>query len=140
MTQFKNFLRFIAIQQRSGQLWEVESSLILNIFKQRPENQINIYKRFMKECIHTHTHTHTHTHIYIYIYIYIHTGFPGGSVVKNPPANAGDASLIPGLGRSSGRGHGNPLLIFLPRESHEQRSLASYSPWGHKESDMIEET
>ena len=28
------------------------------------------------------------------------TGFPGGSVVKNPPANAGDAGSIPGLGRS----------------------------------------
>ena len=27
-------------------------------------------------------------------------GFPGGSVVKNPPANAGDRNLIPGLGRS----------------------------------------
>ena len=29
--------------------------------------------------------------------------FPGGSVVKNPPANAGDMGLIPGSGRSSGR-------------------------------------
>ena len=29
-------------------------------------------------------------------------GFPGGSVIKNPPANAGDADLIPGLGRSPG--------------------------------------
>ena len=36
-------------------------------------------------------------------------GFPGGSVVKNPPANAGDRNLIPGLGRSPGGGHGNPL-------------------------------
>ena len=36
-------------------------------------------------------------------------GFPGGSVVKNPPANAGDVGLIPGLGRSSGGGKGNPL-------------------------------
>ena len=36
-------------------------------------------------------------------------GFPGGSVVKNPPANAGDADLIPGLGRSPGEGNGNPL-------------------------------
>ena len=39
-------------------------------------------------------------------------GFPGGSVVKNPPANAGDgrdASLIPGAGRSPGEGNGNPL-------------------------------
>ena len=30
----------------------------------------------------------------------IHIGFPGGSVVKNPPANAGDMGLIPGSGRS----------------------------------------
>ena len=31
-------------------------------------------------------------------------------MVKNPPANAGDTSLIPGLGRSPGEGNGNPLL------------------------------
>ena len=36
-------------------------------------------------------------------------GFPGGSVAKNLPANAGDASLIPGWGRSPGGGNGNPL-------------------------------
>ena len=36
-------------------------------------------------------------------------GFPGGSVVKNPPASAGDAILVSGLGRSLGGGHGNPL-------------------------------
>ena len=36
-------------------------------------------------------------------------GVPGGSVVKNPPANAGDSSLIPGLGKSPGEGNGNPL-------------------------------
>ena len=35
--------------------------------------------------------------------------FPGGSVVKNLPANAGDTGLIPGLGRSPGEGNGNPL-------------------------------
>ena len=35
--------------------------------------------------------------------------FPGGSVVKNPPANAGNTGLIPGSGRSSGEGNGNPL-------------------------------
>ena len=34
---------------------------------------------------------------------------PGGSVLKNPPANAGNASSIPGSGRSSGEGNGNPL-------------------------------
>ena len=35
--------------------------------------------------------------------------FPGGSVVKNPLANAGDLGSIPGLGRSPGEGNGNPL-------------------------------
>jgi len=36
-------------------------------------------------------------------------GFPGGSVVKNPPAKVGHAGLIPGSGRSSGEGNGKPL-------------------------------
>ena len=36
-------------------------------------------------------------------------GFPGGSVVKNPPANAGDMGSFPGSGRSSREGNGNPL-------------------------------
>ena len=36
-------------------------------------------------------------------------GFPGGSVVKNLPANAGDSGSIPGLGRSPGKGNGKPL-------------------------------
>ena len=35
--------------------------------------------------------------------------FPGGSMVKNPPANAGDTGLIHGLGRSPGERNGNPL-------------------------------
>ena len=37
------------------------------------------------------------------------SGFPGGSVIKNPPANAGNVGSIPGLGRSSGEENGNPL-------------------------------
>ena len=36
-------------------------------------------------------------------------GFPGGSVVKNLPANAGDVGLIPGLGRSPVKGNGKLL-------------------------------
>ena len=36
-------------------------------------------------------------------------GFLGGSVVKNRPANAGEAGLIPAFGRSAGKGNGNPL-------------------------------
>ena len=36
-------------------------------------------------------------------------GFPGGSVVKNLPANEGDVGSIPGSGISPGEGNGNPL-------------------------------
>ena len=42
-------------------------------------------------------------------------GFPGGSVVKNPPANAGDAGgvgSVPGLGRSPGVGNGDPVQYY----------------------------
>ena len=55
-------------------------------------------------------------------------------MIKNPPANAGDArdrGSIPGSGRSHGEGNGNPLQ-YSCLESHGQRSLASYSPRGHK--------
>ena len=41
-----------------------------------------------------------------------HVGFPGGSVVKNLPANGGDMSLIPGSGRSPGEGNENLLQYF----------------------------
>ena len=41
--------------------------------------------------------------------MYIYLGFPGDSVVKTPPASMGDVSSVPGLGRSPGGGHGNPL-------------------------------
>ena len=64
-------------------------------------------------------------------------GFPGGSVLKNPPAMQ-DTDSIPGLGRSP-RGHGNPP-VFLPEKSHGQRSLVDYGPWGCKESDTTEAT
>ena len=47
-----------------------------------------------------------HTKIF---YMCVYIGFPGGSVVKNPPANVGYAVLIPRSGRSFGGGHGNPL-------------------------------
>ena len=50
----------------------------------------------------------------------LYRSFPGGTVLKNLLANAGDiedASLIPGLGRSPGGGHGNPLQYFCLENS-----------------------
>ena len=74
-------------------------------------------------------------------------------VAKNLPANGVDIRDVgpTGLGRSPGGRNGNLLqypslcilitsTLFLPGESHGQRSLAGYSPWGCKESDMTEAT
>ena len=65
-------------------------------------------------------------------------GLPGGSVVKKPPANAGDAVLIPGSGRSPGERNGNPLQYSCLENPVDRRALAGYSAWGHKKSDMTE--
>ena len=48
----------------------------------------------------------------------IYLGFPGGPVVKNPPANAGDVGSIPGFGRSPGVENGNPIQGFLGLQTH----------------------
>ena len=47
---------------------------------------------------------------------------------------------IPGLGRSPGRGYGNPFQYSYLENPHRQRSLVGYSPWGHTESDTTEAT
>ena len=47
-------------------------------------------------------------------------GFPGGSEVKNPPANVGNPGLIPGLGISPGEGHGNPLQSSCLKNSMDR--------------------
>ena len=63
--------------------------------------------------------------------------------VKNLPTNVGDtrdAGSILGSGRSSGERNGNPLQYSCLEKSYGQRSLAGYSPWGCKESDMTEHT
>ena len=70
-------------------------------------------------------------------------GFPGGTAVKNPPANARDASSIPGSGRSSGVGNGNHSSILtweIPRTeepgglqstgSHSQTQLSTHAYQG----------
>ena len=61
-------------------------------------------------------------------------------MVKNRPANAGDArdaALIPELGRSSGVGNGNPLQYFAWKILGTEE-LGDYSPQGHQESDTTE--
>ena len=65
-------------------------------------------------------------------------GFPGGSDCKKSVSNAGDPGLIPRSGRPPWRRKWQPTPVFLPAESHGQRSLAGYSPWGYTELDTTE--
>ena len=59
--------------------------------------------------------------------------FPGGTVIKNPPAKAGDLGSIPGLGRHPGGGNGNPLYYScLGKPTKKPGRLQSM---GSKESD-----
>ena len=63
-------------------------------------------------------------------------GIPGGSEGKESTCNAGDLGLIPWLGRFPEGEHGNPLQYSCLENPHGQRSLAAYSPWGRKESNL----
>ena len=66
----------------------------------------------------------------------------GGSVVKSLPANAEDTEdtgSITGSGRSPGKGNGNPLQFSCLKNPMDRGVWwATYSPWGHKESDTTE--
>ena len=67
-------------------------------------------------------------------------GTPGGSEGKESACNVGDLSMIPGLGRYPGKRKWQPTPVFLPGKFHEwRRSLAGYSPLGHKELDTTEQ-
>ena len=60
--------------------------------------------------------------------------FPGGSAVKNLPANARDEGLIPGLGRSPGEGNGNPLQYSCLGNPTDRVTWSAAVLEGHKES------
>ena len=64
-------------------------------------------------------------------------GFPGGSVVKSLPANAGEEGWIPRLGRSPGKGNGNPLQYSCLESSMDRVAWWAKIHGVPKESDMI---
>ena len=71
---------------------------------------------------------------------YAREGLPGGSVVKNPPANVGDMSSIPVFGRSLGEGNGNPLQYSYLENPMDRGAWWNAVPGVAKESDMSEHT
>ena len=67
---------------------------------------------------------------------YAREGLPGGSVVKNPPANVGDTGSIPGLGRSPGEGNGYPLQYSFMENSMDRGAWWAAVHGVAKESEM----
>jgi len=57
-------------------------------------------------------------------------GFPGGSDGKESAYNTGDMVSVPGLERSPGEREWLPTPMFLPGETHGQKSVVDYSPHG----------
>ena len=73
---------------------------------------------------------------------FLEKGFPGGTDGKESACNAAMLQIRfnPWARKILWRRKRQPTPIFLPGESHGQRSLAGYSPWSHKESETIEVT
>ena len=80
----------------------------------------------------------THIHRDIQCEIPRSIGFPGSNG-KESACSVGDPGSILGLGSSPGGRNWQPTPVFFSREFHGQRSLAGYSPWGHKESNTTEQ-
>ena len=68
---------------------------------------------------------------FIFHLLIISESFPGGSAVKNSPAMQG-TQVYPWVKKIPWRRKWQPTPVFLSGKSHGQRSLAGYSPWGHK--------
>ena len=67
-------------------------------------------------------------------------GFPGGAGNKGFTCHCRRHGFYPWVRKIPWRREWLLPSVFLPRESHGQRSLAGYSPWGHKELDTTEHT
>ena len=81
---------------------------------------------FVQNLVSKHTHTHTHTHTYENTW-----GFSDGSDSKE----SASVWFDPWVGKIAWRREWLPTPVFLPGESHEQKSPVGYSPWGRKKSD-----
>ena len=67
--------------------------------------------------------------LFFYLSQFLEYGLPWCLSSKESACNTGDVGSVPGLGRSPGKGNGNPTPVFLPGKFHGQSSLAGYSAW-----------
>ena len=78
--------------------------------------------------------------LYLMVKTSAEKGFPGGSDGKESTCQCRRCRVasIPGAGKIPWRRKWHPTAVFLPGESHGQRSLAGYNSWGLEESDTSE--
>ena len=76
--------------------------------------------------------------IVLKVFFSAHLGFPGSTLVKNPPANRGNVGLTPRWGKIPWRRKWQPTPVFLPGKFYGHRRPMGYSPWDCKELDMTE--
>ena len=76
---------------------------------------------------------------YICTCIVYYVGFPGGAIIKKPPANAGDKTDLGSIldWKIPWGKKWQPIPVILPGNFHGQWSLVDYSPWGCKESTRL---
>ena len=89
-----------------------------------------------------HRHTYRWTHMYLDTRRCSYMGFPGGTRAKEPTCQCKRHKRLRfdlWVRKIPWRRKWQPTPAFLPEKFHGQRSLAGYSPWGHKESGMTEQ-
>ena len=113
-----------------GLSWELKETSLTWIFKDSCTPLLLIFKMDL----------FTRSPLAIYIWS---MGFPGGTSGKEPTCQCLRHKRLefnPWIGKISWRRAWQPTLVFLPGESHGQKSLEAYSPWGHTELDITEAT
>ena len=96
-----------------------------------------IFCLFVIECLIQHCPVELSMMMETFYNCAFHWGFPGGSVsvkVKDSTCQCKRRKFGPWVGKIRWRRAWQPTPVFLLGKSHGQRSLAGYSPWGHKES------
>ena len=107
---------------------------------QRPPAMILLYKQPALVYENIYLYFYMSNEFTGYYYNYYLPGIPWHLSSKESSCNAGDLASIPGWGRSPFRKAWQPTPVSLTGEFHGQRSLAGYSPWGHKELDTTQAT
>ena len=121
----------------SPTFWRSESGVSLGGLKQGVIRAVFPLEIPGRVCSHCPPHHPTSFPSYLPPGLAPREGFPGGPVVRNPPARqrCRRRGFDPWVQKIPWRRKWQPTPVFLPGKSQGRRSLAGYSAWGHRQSD-----